>query len=89
MWLRYVDGTFVIQREDNKQNILQHINNVDPALRFTVEDNKEDGAIPFLDTIVKPEADGKLSFTVYKTHLHGPISTVGQLPSSISQVQCN
>ena len=31
-----------------------------------MEDNKEDGAIPFLDTIVKPEADGKLSTTVYR-----------------------
>ena len=31
----------------------------------TVE-NKEDTAIPFLDTIVKPEADGKLSITVYR-----------------------
>ena len=31
-----------------------------------MEDNKEDGAIPFFDTIVKPGADGKLSTTVYR-----------------------
>ena len=31
-----------------------------------MEDNKEDGATPFLDTTVKPEADGRLSITVYK-----------------------
>ena len=31
-----------------------------------MEVNKEDGAIPFLDTIVKPEADGGLSITVYR-----------------------
>ena len=37
---------------------------------FTVEDNKEDGAIPFLDTIVKPEADGKLPITVYRKPTH-------------------
>ena len=43
---------------------LQYINSVDPAIQFTVENNKEDGAIPFLDTIVKPEADGNLSITV-------------------------
>ena len=36
------------------QYFLQNINSVDPAIRFTVEDNKEDGSIPFLDTIVKP-----------------------------------
>ena len=46
-WGRYVDDTFVIHKEANKQSFLQHINSVDPAIRFTVEDNKEDGSIPF------------------------------------------
>ena len=64
LWHRYVDDIFVIQKEVNKQNFLQHINSVDPAIQFTVENNKEDGAIPFLDTIVKPEDDGNLSNTV-------------------------
>ena len=35
-----------------------------------MEDNKEDGSIPFLDTIVKPEADGSLSITVYRKPTH-------------------
>ena len=35
-----------------------------------MEDNKEDGSIPFLDTIVKPEAGGKLSTTVYWRPTH-------------------
>ena len=68
--VRYVDDTFVIHKEANKQSFLQHINSVDPAIRFTVEDNKEDGSIPFLDTIVKPEADGSLSITVYRKPTH-------------------
>ena len=55
-----MDDTFVIHKEANKQGFLQHINSVDPAIRFTVEDNKEDSSIPFLDTIVKPEVDGSL-----------------------------
>ena len=37
---------------------------------FTVEDNKGDGSIPLLDTIVKPEADGILSITVYRKPTH-------------------
>ena len=61
----YLCHTFVIQMEIHKQDFLQHINSVDPAIQFTVENNKEDGAIPLLDTIVKPEADGNLSITVY------------------------
>ena len=35
-----------------------------------MEDNKEDGVIPFLDTIVKPEVYGRLSITVYREPTH-------------------
>ena len=41
-----------------------------PDIKFTVEGNKEDGSTPFLGTIVKPEADGKLSITVYRKPTH-------------------
>ena len=70
LWLRYVDDTFVIQKEENKQIFLEHINSVDPAINLTVEDIKQDGAIPFLDTLVKPEADNTLSITVYMKPIH-------------------
>ena len=69
-WCRFVDDSFVIHKEVNKNDFLQHINSVDPAIKFTVEDNKEDGSIPFLDTIAKPEADGGLSITVYRNPTH-------------------
>ena len=65
-----MDDTFVTHKEVNKQGFLQYINSVDPAVKFTVEDNKEDGSIPFCDTIVKPEADGTLSITVYRNPTH-------------------
>ena len=61
-----MDDTFVIQKEEDKQNFLNHINSVDPTIKFKVENTREDGAIPFLDTQVKPEADNTLSFTVYR-----------------------
>ena len=70
LWQRYVDDTFVIQKEVNKQDFLQHINSVNPTIQFTVENNKEDGAIPFLDPIDKPEAYGNLSITVYRKPTH-------------------
>ena len=57
-------------RKSNKQDFLQHINSVDPAIQFTVENNKEDCAIPFLGTIVKLEADGTLSITIYRKCTH-------------------
>ena len=64
-----MDDIGVIHKEVNKQDFLQHINSIDPAIRFTVEDN-EDGSIPFLGTIVKPEADGSLSFIEYTKPVH-------------------
>ena len=66
MWMTH----FSSKREIQKQDFLQDINSVDPAIQFTVEDNKEDGVISFLDTTVKPEADGKLSTTVYRKPTH-------------------
>ena len=69
-WYRFVDDTFVIQQQSHKQLFFDHINNIDPAIRFTVEGSQEDGSIPFLDTLVKPEADNSLSITVYHKPTH-------------------
>ena len=69
-WCRYVDDAFVIHKEIHKQDFLQHIKSVDPAIQFTVETKKEDGTMPFLDTIVKLEAAGTLSITVYRKPTH-------------------
>ena len=70
-WGRYVEMTPLLSnRKPTNKASYKHINSVDPAIRFTVEDNKEDGSIPFLDTIVKPEADGSLSITVYRKPTH-------------------
>ena len=43
---------------------------LDPAIKFMLESNQQDGAIPFLDTIVKPEADNTLLLTVYRKPIH-------------------
>ena len=69
--LAEVCGWHMCHSEGSQQTGLpKHINSVDPAIQFTVESNKEDGAIPLLDTIVKPEADGNLSITVYRKPIH-------------------
>ena len=65
--MRYVYATLVIQREDQKQDLLDHINNIDPESKFTVEGSQQNGSIPFLNTLVKPEA---LSITVYRNPMH-------------------
>ena len=69
-WFRFVDDTFVIQQQAHKQALLDHINSIDPAIRFTVEGNQGTGAVPFLDTLVTPEVDNFLSITVYYKPTH-------------------
>ena len=54
---RFVDDAWVIQQQAHKELFLDHINSVDPAIKFTVKGNQEDGALPFLDTLVRPMAD--------------------------------
>ena len=65
-----MDDTWVIQQQVHKELFLDHINSVDPVIKFTVEGNQEDGAIPFLDTLVKPMADNSLSIKVYCKPMH-------------------
>ena len=69
-WFRFVDDMWVIQQQAHKQGFLDHINSIDPAIKFTVEGNQVDGAIPFLDTLVTPLADNSLSFQVYQKPTH-------------------
>ena len=58
LWKRYVDDTFVIPQQSQKEEFLQHINSVDPSIKFTTEEPKDDGSMPFLDTLVTPNEYG-------------------------------
>ena len=60
-----MDDTWVFQQKAHKQAFLDHINSIDPAIKFTVEGNQGNGAITFFDTMVTPQADNSLSITVY------------------------
>ena len=46
LWKRYVDDTSVIQEEQHKEEFFQHINSVDPNIKFTAETTKADGSMP-------------------------------------------
>ena len=69
-WFRFVDDTEVIQQKAHKQAFLDHINSIDPAIKFTVESNQGNWPIPFLDTLVTPQADNSLSISVYHKPTH-------------------
>ena len=51
LWKQYVGNTFVIQCIEPKENCLQHINIIDQAIKFTVQDTRADCSKPFLDTV--------------------------------------
>ena len=65
-----MDDTFVIHKEVSKKTSSNTLTVLTLLIKFTVQDNKEDGSIPFLDTIVKPEENGRLSITVYRKPTH-------------------
>ena len=69
LWLRFVDDTFVINKAEHSQELLQHINNQDPHIQFTVEPTQQD-SLPFLDTLITIQPDNTLSTTVYRKPTH-------------------
>ena len=70
LWLSYVDDTFVIQEAKDSQQLLQIINSHDPHIQFTIEEPNQDGALPFLDTLVSPGPNNTLITTVYRKSTH-------------------
>ena len=69
-WKRFVDDTFVILKQNMRDEFLQHINSVGPAIQFTTEEQRQDGSMPFLDILVTPQEDGTLTTRVYRKPTH-------------------
>ena len=65
----HVDDTFVINKAEHSQALLQHINSQDSHIQFTMETTQQ-GSLPFLDTLVTIEQDNTFSTTVYRKPTH-------------------
>ena len=72
-WKRYVDDTCTAICSDHLDEFLQHLNSIEPTIKFTCE-TEEDCRLPFLDTEITRHPDGSLSTKVYqkKTHRQVP-----------------
>ena len=68
-WKRFVDDTFAIIKK-NRDRFLQHLNSIHPKIKFTCEEVREDGSMPFLDILVTPEEDGSLKTSVFRKTTH-------------------
>ena len=85
LWLRFVDNTFVINKAEHSQQLLQHINNQDPHIQFTIEEQTQGGTLPFLDTLVTHRPQQHLHHnSLQKTYTHRSVLTLGEQPFYIS-----
>ena len=66
LWNRFVDDTFIIIKKSHKISLLEHLNSIDNNIKFTCEESKDDGSIPF----IIPEKEGRLTTTVYRKPYH-------------------
>ena len=66
--------------------LLQHLNSVDKNVQFTSEEPGPEGALPFLDILIKPDQEGRLHTTVYRKPTHRPVPSLGQSTSYIIKV---
>ena len=70
VWKKFVDDTCVIIKAAQKQSFLDHINYIDHNIQFTVEKQRPDGSIPFVDILKTPCEDGSLAITVFRKPTH-------------------
>ena len=70
LWKRFVDDTFTILQSSQRNWFLEYLNSIDQHIQFTAEDQRDDGAMPFLDILVTPGRDGSLSTFVYRKPTH-------------------
>ena len=68
-WFRYVDDTWVLIKQSELDKFVDHINNIDPNIKFTQE-GLSDHKLAFLDCLVSIEKDRTLSVSVYRKQTH-------------------
>ncbi|XP_068707805.1 uncharacterized protein [Montipora foliosa] len=69
IWKRHDDDTFTTLDRGNVDSFLQHLNNQQPSIRFTMETGN-DYKLAFLDTAVSREPEGRLTTSVYRKPTH-------------------
>ena len=67
-WFRYVDDVHSATRKDQVNKLQEHLNSIDPHIKFTIELPGTDG-LPFLDTLTKPTPNS-IESTVYRKTTH-------------------
>ena len=56
LWKGYMDDV-ITTIDEQVDTLFNHLNSVDPNLKFTMETPSNDGSIPFIDTKFSPNSD--------------------------------
>ena len=67
-WFRYVDDVYSATRKDKVNKLQEHINSLDPHIKFTIG-LPGTGGLSFLDTLTKPPSNS-IESTVYRKPTH-------------------
>jgi hypothetical protein len=68
-WYRYVDDTHTKQKKQHVQEFTDHLNSIDPDIKFTCEE-EENNRLAFLDTTTVRQEDGSLKVDVFRKQTH-------------------
>ena len=69
MYYSCMDDTFTVLPRGQIQQFHDHLNSIEPTIKFTIEMEQE-GSLPFLDTRVTRNGDGSLTTTVFRKKTH-------------------
>ena len=68
-WYRYVDDTHTKLKKEFAQEFTDHLNSLDPDIKFTTE-GETDRSLAFHDTLTVIQADGTLDIKIYRKPTH-------------------
>ena len=69
VWIRFFDDVFSIVKQRHVVELLQHLNDQHPSIRFT-EETERRGKLPFLDVEVSRTENSQLSMNIYRKPTH-------------------
>ena len=67
-WSRYIDDVHSATRKDQVNKLQEHLNSIDPHIKFTTELPGTNG-LPFLDNLTKPTSNS-IESTFYRKPIH-------------------
>ncbi|XP_070532995.1 uncharacterized protein [Ptychodera flava] len=68
-WFRYVDDTHTKLKKCHAQEFTDHLNTLDPDIKFTTE-GEENRSLAFLDTLSVVQEDGSINLKIYRKPTH-------------------